>query len=147
MPLAGTSARLYTPELLALAVELAEYPLQPALPRIGDARSRSCGSRVRIACSLAADDRIERLGLEVTACAVGQAAGAIFAAGAAGKALDEMEGALVGIENWLEGSDAVPRWPRIDRLAPARGFPGRHGAILLPWRAAVEALSNPPAPR
>lgn len=147
MPQAGSAARLYTPELLALAIELADYPLLPALPRMGDARSRSCGSRVRFACSLGSENRIERLGLEVTACAVGQAAAAIFAVRAAGKTLDDVQRSLSGIEAWLAGSDVMPPWPRIERLAPALAYPGRHGAILLPWKAAVEALSNPPAPR
>ncbi|MCR2833852.1 iron-sulfur cluster assembly scaffold protein [Parerythrobacter lacustris] len=147
MPQAGSAARLYTPDLLALAIELADYPILPTLPRFGDARSRSCGSRVRLACSLRSDDTIERLGLEVTACAVGQAAAAIFAAEAADKSLTDMQRALVELELWLEGSALAPSWPQIDRLSPARAFPGRHGAILLPWKAAVEALSNPPAPR
>ncbi len=147
MPQAGSAARLYTPDLVALAIELADYPILPTLPRVGDARSRSCGSRVRLACSLRSDDTIERLGLEVTACAVGQAAAAIFAAEVAGKSLADMQRALTGIEVWLEGGDLEPGWPRIDHLSPARAFPGRHEAILLPWKAAVEALSNPPVPR
>lgn len=147
MPQAESAARLYTPDLLALAIELADYPLVPNLPHVGEARSRSCGSRLRLVCSLRSDGTIERLGLEVTACAVGQAAAAIFAAEAAGKSLADIQRALTGIEAWLESSDAVPAWPRIDRLSAARAFPGRHGAILLPWKAAVEALSNPPVPR
>ena len=36
--------RLYTPELLGLAVSLADYPLDATLPYQGSARSRSCGS-------------------------------------------------------------------------------------------------------
>lgn len=147
MPQAEGAARLYTPDLLALAIELADYPLKPTFQRVGDARSRSCGSRLRFACNLGSGDTIEQFGLDVTACAVGQASAAIFAAEAAGKSLRDLRHSLTAIEDWLGGRKEVPAWPRIDRLAPARAFSGRHGAILLPWKAAVEALSIPPAPR
>ena len=30
--------------------------------------------------------------------------------------------------------------PELEAIAAARDFPGRHGAILLPWRAALDAL-------
>ena len=36
--------RLYTPELLALAVELAEWPLLETAHAHGEARSATCGS-------------------------------------------------------------------------------------------------------
>ena len=37
----------------------------------------------------------------------------------------------------------MPDWPDLEMLAPALPYPGRHGAILLPWRAAADALSKP----
>ena len=83
--------KLYTPELLALAVTLAEYPPDPALPLHGDARSKSCGSTLRIDLALDRERRIERLGLQVRACAVGQASAAIFAGAAMGRGLAEIE--------------------------------------------------------
>ena len=62
MPTSRTAA-LYSPELLALAIELADFPFDPQAPVTGEARSRSCGST--IALSSARPDRIERLGLRI----------------------------------------------------------------------------------
>ncbi|MEZ5693462.1 MAG: iron-sulfur cluster assembly scaffold protein [Altererythrobacter sp.] len=140
-------AQLYTPAILSLAVELASYPVDPAFDLVGEARSRSCGSTIAFACTPDDTGRVEAFGLKVTACAIGQAAAAIFAGDAAGRSLAEIESASGQIEAWLDGVGAQPDWPRIAMLEPAREHPGRHGAILLPWKAAIRALSNSAAPR
>ena len=134
--------KLYTPELLALAVTLADYPPDGALPLHGDARSKSCGSTLRA--DLAVDDegRIERIGLQVRACAVGQAAAAVFARAAAGQGVEQIGAAHASLTAWLAGPGAPPDWPGIEAIAPARDFPARHGAIMLPWTAALDALSS-----
>jgi hypothetical protein len=41
----------------------------------------------------------------------------------------------------------LPDWPDIQQIEPARDYPGRHGAIALPWKAALDALSNGVGPR
>ena len=61
--------RLYTPELLGLAVALADYPLDAGLPYRGSARSRSCGSTLEAGLALDPQGRVQRLGLRVRACA------------------------------------------------------------------------------
>jgi NifU-like protein involved in Fe-S cluster formation len=134
--------KLYTPELLALAVALAEYPADPALPLHGAARSKSCGST--LALDLALDDEgcIQRLGMQVRACAVGQAAAAIFARAASGRTAKDTEAAHDALAAWLAGEGALPDWPGIEAIAPARDFPARHGAMMLPWTAARDALST-----
>jgi NifU-like protein involved in Fe-S cluster formation len=134
--------RLYTPELLALAVGLAAYPLSEGFPLGGEARSRSCGSTLRI--GLAVDDagRIERIGMRVAACAVGQASAAIFAAAGPGRTGEELTATLTALEAWLADDGPAPEWPSLAMLAPARAYPGRHGAMLLPWKAALDALSK-----
>ena len=139
--------KLYTPELLALAVALADYPADPSLPLHGQARSKSCGSTLALDIGVDADGRIETLGLQVRACAVGQAAAAIFARAAPGRALDDIEAALAALTEWLAGAGALPDWPGLAAIAPARAFPARHGAIMLPWTAARDALSTAGADR
>jgi len=134
--------KLYTPELLALAVALAEFPADPALPLHGEARSKSCGSTLRADMATAADGSIERLGLQVRACAVGQAAAAIFARAAAGRSPGEIEAAHDGLAGWLAGTSEMPDWPGIAAIAAARDYPARHGAIMLAWTAALSALSS-----
>jgi len=133
---------LYTPELLALAVSLAERPLDPSLPLVGEARARTCGSTLRFACAVDDAGRIARLGLRVSACAVGQAAAALFARAAVGADADALSRAREAIADWLVGDDAAAPWPGFEALRPARAHPARHGAILLAWDAALAALSN-----
>lgn len=135
---APRGAALYSPALLALAVELAHYPYDAKAQLTGHARSRTCGSTVDI--SLAGGEVITHPGLKVTACAVGQAAAAIFARGSAGKSRDDCAATLSGLRDWLSGVGGLPGWPGLEALVAAREYPGRHEAILLPWRAAMDAL-------
>jgi NifU-like protein involved in Fe-S cluster formation len=137
--------KLYTPELLALAVALADYPANPALPLHGDARSKSCGSTLAADISVDSEGRIERLGMRVRACAVGQASAAIFARAAPGRSLEQVAAMHAALTAWLSGTGDLPEWPGIEAIAPARDFPARHGAIMLPWTAARDALSTAPA--
>ena len=132
--------RLYTPELLGLATGLAHWPLDEAASLIGEARSRTCGSTIRLSLELDDSGAIARLGMRVSACAVGQAAAAIFAEAAMGRDNMAIADALAALEAWLEGEGAAPEWPGLAALVPARDFPSRHGAILLPWKAALDAL-------
>lgn len=134
----STRAALYSPQLLALAVELADYPFDPSAPCLGEANSRTCGSSIRM--SFEGDMR--DVGVKVSACAVGQASAAIFVRHCLGKSEAELVDFLAQIESWLEGNANLPNWPDIHLIEPARDYPGRHGAILLPWKAALAALSN-----
>jgi NifU-like protein involved in Fe-S cluster formation len=86
--------------------------------------------------------RIETIGLQVAACAVGQAAAAIFARHAVGTSPAEIAAAREAMARWLGEGGAPPVWPGIAALAAARVYPARHGAILLAWDAALAALSN-----
>ena len=137
-----SAQKLYTPEMLGLAVELARWPLAQTLTLRGDARSPSCGSTLAVALALDEEQRIEQIGMQVRACAVGQAAAAIFARHAAGRGAAEIDAALDRLDAWLAGEGAMPDWPDLELIAAASDYPGRHGAILLPWRAASSALST-----
>lgn len=134
--------RLYTPELLGLAVSLADYRPDAALPLHGTARSRSCGSTLEIDVALDAAGKVEKLGMQVRACAIGQAAAAIFARAATGRGDADLRAAHAVLEAWLAEGGDPPDWPGIELLAEAREFPARHGAIMLPWKAALGALSS-----
>lgn len=142
-----SATRLYTPQLLGLAVELAQHPLAEDLALTGEARSPSCGSMLALGLTLDGDMRIERLGMRVRACAVGQAAAAIFARHAAGRQLADIRASQAALKAWLAAGGALPDWPDLALIEPAREFPGRHGAIALPWRAALAALSPAASPR
>lgn len=135
-------AALYTPELLALAVSLAEWPLDPSMPLAGEARSRTCGSTLRLTCAVDGEGRITGVGLQSAACAVGQSAAALFAQGARGRTGEDIRRARSAIAAWLAGEGELPAWPGLAALEPARAHPARHGAIVLAWDAALAALSN-----
>lgn len=134
--------RLYTPDLLALTLRLAGHPWDESLPLKGSARSRSCGSTLEIGLALDESGKVARLGLRVHACAVGQATAAIFAEAAKGRGRSDIEGARAAMLAWLAADGPLPDWPGIEAVAAARGFPARHGAMMLPWDAALAALSS-----
>lgn len=136
-------AALYTPELLGLALELAHYPLSDDLPVRAEARARLCGSRAEIGLALSQDGTISRAGARMTACAMGQAAAAVFLRSAPGNDAKKLAAALAQLESWLGDKGEAPSWPDVAILAPARDHPARHAAMLLPWKAALAALSNP----
>jgi len=72
---------------------------------------------------------------------VGQAAAAIFAQTASGIGLVDIAETLEALEKWLTSDGPSPDILRLEMIEPARAFPARHEAIMLPWRAAIDALS------
>lgn len=138
----ATTTRLYTPEILALAVSLADSPYDPALPLQGQARSAACGSTLLASLELGPFGRIARIGMKAQACAIGQASAALFLRSAAGRTVQDIAASRSAIAAWLGAAGPIPGWPELALLAPARDYPARHGAILLPWDAALDALST-----
>lgn len=138
--MSGGALKLYTPEVLALATQLAQWPIRVDLPFHGRARSTSCGSSLELALGLDGQGRIDAVGLSAHACAIGQAAAAIFAASVSGQSRPDLAEALAALEAWLDGSSALPSWPGLSAIAAAKDYPARHGALLLPWKAALDAL-------
>lgn len=131
---------LYTPEVLALSTSLADYPWDESLNLRGEVRSPSCGSTIALALSVDDEGRIARIGIRSHACAIGQAAAAIFAGGAMGRDCGEIAATEKALAAWLAGTGAMPQWRDLEAIAAARAYPARHGAIMLAWRAARELL-------
>ena len=137
----SSAAALYNAEVLGLAVSLAEYPLADDLPLRGQARAPLCGSSIALGLALDQHGRIARIGFKAHACAIGQAAAALFAASAQGKNRVGIANALDEIETWLSSENSpLPDWAGFGIIAAARAYPARHGAILLSWKAALAAL-------
>ena len=129
--------------MLGAAAGLAAFPLTDALPLRGAARSATCGSTLAIGLALDDQGKIARVGLAPRACAVGQAAAFAFASTAPGRSAEDIRAARIAIAAWLaEGQTALPDWPGLEIIAPARSRPGRHGAVLLAWDAAIDALAS-----
>lgn len=136
------ATKLYTPDMLALATGLVQFPFDPTLPLQAEARSRSCGSVITIGLALHADDRIGKIGLRLSACAIGQASAMLLARGAEGTDVAAITATTDALHQWLAGTGVLPDWPGIELIAPALAHPGRHGALMLPWTAACMALSS-----
>ena len=137
------NAPIYTVEILRLAASL---PGPVELDRVdgsAEARSPTCGSVVRTQVSLGEDRRVRALSQQVHACAFGQASSALVAGHAQSRDRAEMERALAAMTAWLEGGGEMPDWPGVAALTPARTRKARHGAILLPFRALLAAMSSP----
>lgn len=133
---------LYTPEILGLAVSLASYPWNESLPLRGEARSVSCGSSIAIGLRIGSDGRISDIAIRSQACAIGQAAAAIFANHVVGLVPDQVKVANEEISRWLSTRIPLPSWPGFRTISPALDYPARHGAIALPWNAALGALNK-----
>jgi NifU-like protein involved in Fe-S cluster formation len=133
---------LYSPELLGLASSLADFPFDQGLPLQATVRSRSCGSVVTLGLNADAAGRVIRIGIQAQACAIGQSAAALFAAGAKGCDIATITLADEALAKWLRGDGPQPDWPGLEVLAPTLAYPGRHEAIKLAWKAAREALST-----
>ena len=138
---AVSSGQLYTPEMLSLATHLADTPPQPDLPLGGTARSTTCGGVLTLDLRMT-DGRVSDLGMLVQACAVGQASAALFAKWASGKSPAQITASQEDVAQWLAGNGPVPASPDLSPIAAAQAFSGRHGAIVLPWRAFADALCN-----
>jgi NifU-like protein involved in Fe-S cluster formation len=133
----------YTREILRLAASIPYLEPLEELAGATEVRSPTCGSRMRIAVELDWAERVVRLRQAVEACAYGQASAALMGAHAMGRSANEVSAALQELEAWLSGTGCVPvTWPGLETLAPALTRNGRHGAILLPFRALLAAIED-----
>ena len=136
------NAPLYTIEILRLAASLPDPQFLARVDGSSRERSPTCGSMVATNVQLA-DERVEALSQQVSACAFGQASAALVARNAVGRSSEEIGAALDSLSGWLAGkSDDPGNWPDIATLAPARSRKSRHGAILLPFRALLAAIGS-----
>ena len=131
---------LYTTEILRLAASLQGPRELERVDGSAQLRSPTCGSRIATAVQLDDTSRVVDISQQVHACAFGQGSAALVEAGAAGRSADDLRQALAGLEAWLAGSGELPAWPGLSALTPARPRQGRHGAILLPFRALLAAV-------
>ncbi|MGV3511952.1 MAG: iron-sulfur cluster assembly scaffold protein [Novosphingobium sp.] len=135
-----SASGLYTTEILAKAMELAGYPWAGEAPLRGAASSRSCGSSIELSLMVDEAGRVSSIGVRPHACAIGQAAAALFAGGAIGRDREDVARTRSHLADWLGGIDSMPEWPGIELLGPALSYPARHAAILLPWDAALAGM-------
>ncbi len=134
---------LYTTEILRLAASLDEPQALDREDGRAEVHSKTCGSRVMLIVQIDEHRRVERLSIEVSACAFGQASAALLARHSRGRTHQQVSEAMLALSHWLidEQADEAD-WPGIKALAPARARRARHGAILLPFRALLAAMED-----
>ena len=136
------NAPVYTTRILHLASSL---PAPRGLERVdgrAELRSPTCGATITTEVMLDGG-KLASISQSVRACAFGQASAALLEGGATGRSAADVAKTLEQLGEWLEGKREEPGdWPDLGELAPARPKPGRHGAILLPFRALLAAMTN-----
>jgi len=130
---------LYSSGILRLAAEI------PHIGRLGRADgsarrvSRLCGSAVEVDVRLD-HDVIAEIGLEVQACALGQASASVLASHAIGASIEDIREARDALAAMLKGGPAPQgRFAGLAALESARDYPARHASIRLAFEAAAEA--------
>ncbi|SFU06997.1 iron-sulfur cluster assembly scaffold protein [Sedimentitalea nanhaiensis] len=130
-------AELYRPEIKALSAQVrADRPLDAPDVTV-TAVSPVCGSRLTL--DIRFDQQtIAAIGWRCRACVLGMASLAIAREAAIGATEGQIAQVRAGIQDLLSGGapDFPARWSQCSVFAAARGFPTRHGSILLP----VDAL-------
>jgi NifU-like protein involved in Fe-S cluster formation len=137
------NAPLYNTQILRLAASIPHHRrLTDPMASVAK-RSPVCGSEVIVDVDLGDDGRVAALGLQVRACALGQASAALMSANAIGRSAIELAGARDAVTAWLAGErDALPDWPGFELFAPALPHSARHASIRLGFEAVAEAAAN-----
>ncbi len=137
-----SAATLYNRDILRLAASL-DYGAALADPAgHAEQRSPTCGSRVTFWVRTDAEARITQMSADIASCALGQASAAILLRAAKGLTADAIAHARAGMSEYLSATSDDPPFADAALLAPAREYPARHAAIMLPYDALLAALAD-----
>ena len=106
-------------------------------------RTAVCGSSMTVDLNIR-NGKIEKIGLDIKACALGQASASIFAKNAVGLTLEEVQNLKNELIGFLKTGDFQIKKPFDDYkyLDPARSVPYRHDSILLVLDSTEEGLNK-----
>jgi NifU-like protein involved in Fe-S cluster formation len=134
---------LYNRDILRLASSLVAGDRLDSPDGSAERRSPVCGSRIQADVNIAGNGSISGLALRANACALGQASAAIVRANAADTRISVIGEIRAGVELALKSGAPMPSiWPDLALLTPAKGYPSRHAAILLPYDAVLAAAAK-----
>lgn len=137
------TAPLYNTEILRLAATIPHHQRLPNPMASVEKRSPVCGSRVTVDVDLDGSGRVAALGMQVRACALGQASASLMGAHAIGRTPAELDAARAALTRWLAGEgDTPPDWPGLDLFTPALPHSARHPSIRLAFEAVAEAAAR-----
>lgn len=134
------ASALYTPEILRLATQIPHLARLKGPVTSLERRAPLCGSWIAVDVVLDSDGRVSDFGQEVRACALGQASASLMGREILGRSGEELGKVAKNLLLWLKGEGEMPDWPGLRVFEAARGYPGRHGAISLPFEAIDAAV-------
>src|SRR3954465_1108817 len=109
------NAPLYNLQILRLAAEIPFHTRLAAPAASVEKRSPVCGSRVTVDLDLDEAGRVSAVGMNVQACALGQASASLMGAHVIGRTAVELAETRDALAAWLAGGrDASPEWPGLD---------------------------------
>lgn len=132
----------YSDRLLAAASSIPAARRLDAPDATARRASRICGSELEVDLKLSGDV-VADFGLEVRACALGQASASIVARNIVGARVDELLRLRDEMRVMLKDRGPAPtgaRWSELEALSPIRDYPSRHASVLLVFEAVVAAL-------
>ena len=134
---------LYTNNILELASTI---PITTRLkhPDVSvTKRTAICGSSITLDLNIA-DSKIREVGLDIKACALGQASACIFLTHAVGTNFDTILELRRNLKTFLETGTFLIKYPfeRYKYFEPAQKVPYRHDSVLLVLDASIEALQK-----
>ena len=106
-------------------------------------RTAICGSSITLDLNIA-DSKISEVGLDIKACALGQASACIFLTDAVGTDFDTILELRRNLKTFLETGTFLIKSPfaRYKYFKPAQKVPYRHDSVLLILDASIEALQK-----
>src|SRR3546814_12435488 len=126
------NAPLYNRDILRLAASIPYHRRLTDAQASVEKRSATCGSSVTVDVCLDNEGRVANLGLEVRACALGQASASLMAAHAMGKTVAGLIAARDALGDGLPLEGGGPDyWRGSDVVAPARAYPARPPSLPL----------------
>jgi NifU-like protein involved in Fe-S cluster formation len=135
---------LYSKRILALAAAIPHAEPLPDPDATATKRSPLCGSTVTAGVKVA-DGRLDGLGLDVKACALGQASASILGSSAIGLTRAEIAQGRDALAAMLKQGAEPPGdapFDALEVLAPARDYRNRHASIMLAWDAVLAAMDD-----
>jgi NifU-like protein involved in Fe-S cluster formation len=134
---------LYSRDVLKKAAAIGHTRPLEAPGAVAERVSPVCGSRIRVEITVE-NGRITDYAQDIHACALGQSSAAIVGEHVIGKSAEELEEVAKAIRAMLADGAPSPKgeWADYGILAPVHDYSPRHGAVMLPLEATLDALSR-----
>lgn len=131
---------IYNKDVLRLAADISRTDRLATPDATVSLNSPLCGSTITVDIKVR-NGKIADYAHDIKACALGQAAASVVAATIIGSDRNALSKVMDQVAAMLAGGGTPPdgAWAALAALAPATAATSRHGAILLPFKAVLQA--------